>query len=260
MGKQKDWSGQKVNRLTFVRPTDKKNGGRVIWELLCDCGKTTFTIPAGVANGHTKSCGCLKSELDLKSWKSLVQQKYGMLTFIRHTSERNGAHVVWELLCDCGTTTFSIAPSIIRGNTKSCGCLYDATRKTCGLKNRKYDPRISSARSVWLRSYKDGCDFESFLVLSQAPCYYCNRLPTRVFNVGGVNKTRTGSADQITHGDFIYNGLDRIDSSKNHSLDNVVTCCHQCNWAKSNSTTDEFLEMIRLVYQNRCVMTSSEEH
>ena len=50
------------------------------------------------------------------------------------------------------------------------------------------------------------------------------------------------------NGDFIYNGLDRIDNSKNHSKENCVACCKYCNYAKRERSFSEFKEWINRVY------------
>jgi hypothetical protein len=57
------------------------------------------------------------------------------------------------------------------------------------------------------------------LILSS--CYYCGLQPS--------------------------NGLDRIDSDGDYSLNNVYPCCTQCNYAKRNQTFDEFLVWIERI-------------
>ena len=57
-------------------------------------------------------------------------------------------------------------------------------------------------------------EFKSFW---QKPCYYC----------GGEIKTI---------------GLDRIDSEKDYTLDNLVPCCKWCNIMKNNYTKEEFIK------------------
>lgn len=49
---------------------------------------------------------------------------------------------------------------------------------------------------------------------------------------------------------FLYNGIDRVDSKKGYVAGNVVTCCRNCNQAKSDKSIDEFEEWaIRLAEQ-----------
>ncbi len=58
-GKPKDITGLKFGRLTAIRIIGRSESTRgVIWECLCDCGKTTQAIGTLIRSGHTKSCGC----------------------------------------------------------------------------------------------------------------------------------------------------------------------------------------------------------
>jgi aminopeptidase C len=56
-----DYTGQKFNRLTFVKYLENRNG-QSIWFLNCDCGNTSNAAANKVKNGTTKSCGCLHKE------------------------------------------------------------------------------------------------------------------------------------------------------------------------------------------------------
>lgn len=109
---------------------------------------------------------------------------------------------------------------------------------------------ISSARIAWSH-YKD-CPFDVFLAMSQKPCYYCGRQPYRTYNASTSHskRARYTSDDQVREGNFTYNGLDRIDSSKGHTLDNIVTCCSECNYAKLAMSQEKFLSLVEMIYLN----------
>lgn len=177
-------------------------------------------------------------------------QKFYRLTITKPTTLRDGRAVLWEAQCDCGITTFLRPKDAQRGKKKSCGCYFEETVRMAG---RKFTPRISSARAVWKANYqkvKDKtCPFEIFLKLSQEKCYYCGRNPFRKYNLSQKIPDKT-SDYQKEFGDFIYNGLDRIDSSKQHTEDNLVPCCYDCNKAKSSLTTEEFFTIISLIAKN----------
>lgn len=69
-------------------------------------------------------------------------------------------------------------------------------------------------------------------------CHYCNSKPNQIARHCSKPELRKRS-------EFLYNGLDRVDPSKGYTLDNVVTCCKQCNYAKRGSTYSEFMEWIQ---------------
>ena len=62
MGKLIDMVGQKYGRLTIVSRAEN-DGTRARWNCVCDCGNTTILSGKHIRNGHTKSCGCYRSEV-----------------------------------------------------------------------------------------------------------------------------------------------------------------------------------------------------
>lgn len=87
----KDWTGQKFNRLTFISPTDKKNGTSILWLLQCECGKTTIAKPSSVAFGGTKSCGCLHRERTAAMGRAAAKARKG--TGMSYAERRTKASV-----------------------------------------------------------------------------------------------------------------------------------------------------------------------
>jgi hypothetical protein len=79
---------------------------------------------------------------------------------------------------------------------------------------------------------------EQFKGLTQQNCYYCGAKPNQ----------SCFSTHNWLNGEYIYNGLDRIDNTKGYTIDNVVPCCRQCNQAKSIFTLQEFQNWIEKVY------------
>ena len=71
------------------------------------------------------------------------------------------------------------------------------------------------------RGYPFALTRDEFKQITQMDCYYCGAPPSK------VKKIKNG------HGEYIYNGVDRVDNSKGYSLDNSVTCCNACNVAKN---------------------------
>lgn len=178
--------------------------------------------------------------------KNLIFGKWKVL----ESAGKRGKHKIWKCICDCGIIKEVHETNLVTGKTISCGChRVEIGKKNYSLikdKHRKHlDANTATAAQVWRQAYRDGCSFEDFLKLSQLPCHYCGALPS--------NKTKIHKNDTLSEewksGTFIYNGLDRIDNSKNHALDNVVTCCKNCNYAKRHRSYDEYLEWIEKSYE-----------
>ena len=62
MPKQVDISGQTFGRLTAIEIAGRKYR-TTLWRCICSCGNETIVFVAYLRSGHTKSCGCLRSEI-----------------------------------------------------------------------------------------------------------------------------------------------------------------------------------------------------
>lgn len=180
---------------------------------------------------------------------NLVGQKFGKLTVIEEAYRKK--NVYWKCLCECGSETIVIGSGLRNGHTTSCGCSRaDGAIKTA-KKMLSVNPRLASARHVYTNAYKDGnLSFEQFLALSQNPCHYCGTTldKSNIYNKYS-KKIATTVLEDISLGNFFYNGLDRLDSSKPHDINNVVACCKWCNTAKLTRTKEEFLNWIERAYK-----------
>jgi hypothetical protein len=61
--KCKDLTGQKFGRLTVLELARKSASGKTRWLCECECGNTNIVQTGNLNSGHTKSCGCLLSDL-----------------------------------------------------------------------------------------------------------------------------------------------------------------------------------------------------
>lgn len=62
MGRFIDLTGQRFGHLVAIRPEGRSDDGKVLWICRCDCGNTATVRSSLLNSGHTKSCGCMKSE------------------------------------------------------------------------------------------------------------------------------------------------------------------------------------------------------
>lgn len=113
-------SGQRYNRLTVLRKTDKRLSGHVVWECRCDCGNVACVTSTRLKSGETKSCGCAGAHANLMD---ISGQRFGRLVALEATEKRLGNSVIWKCQCDCGKAAEVAAINLRNGNTKSCGCL-----------------------------------------------------------------------------------------------------------------------------------------
>lgn len=155
----------------------------------------------------------------------------------------------WLCKCDCGIEKL-VSSENLKNGTKSCGCYNKDRIKNISpnFNSRKYSPEIASARRAWKNKYSDGdLTFEDFYNFSKQNCYYCNSYPNQVFNYF----TEKYSAKSKEQGNFIYNGLDRINSNLPHNKNNIVTSCYTCNRFKSNLSIEDFYNWISKIKEKQ---------
>ena len=82
-------TGDRFGRLTALKPKEERSGKSVVWECLCDCGKTVSVRATSLADGHTTSCGCAKQELDAEKdfRKLLTYTDHTCIEFLEKISE-----------------------------------------------------------------------------------------------------------------------------------------------------------------------------
>jgi len=120
----KDLSGQRFGKLVALKPVVERKNGYVMWECICDCGNTAIVSSKHLATGSTSSCGCLGKERAMERTVDISGQRFGKLVALKPTEERRGRIVVWECKCDCGNTAYVLKSTLMRGSTRSCGCLH----------------------------------------------------------------------------------------------------------------------------------------
>lgn len=128
---RKDLTGQIFGRLKVIKLADRNQylQNRTTWICECECGTKNFYVTShNLLLGYTKSCGCLKKEIQKNfyhnSFKDLTNQKFGQLLVIEKTNDRTkNGKVIWKCLCDCGNTAFVATDKLTTRHTQSCGCL-----------------------------------------------------------------------------------------------------------------------------------------
>ena len=179
---------------------------------------------------------------------SIVGRRYGKLEVkeflgTRKRKNRPGTVSWWRCLCDCGKETSLPKSSLISGLTTSCGCtLRDATIAS-NIRRRKFN---SAFRNLLCRykntARKKGLEFtltdEQFRTLTSSPCHWTGRSPSR--------KVTT----KCHHDEYIYNGIDRLDSEQGYTLENCVSSCYDANSAKSTLSVEEFLQLCHEVVEH----------
>lgn len=144
---------------------------------------------------------------------------------------------LWFCRCNgkgrkCKKTFTTDSGHLLGDRVNSCGCLrsYKTTSPYTYLFGAYRGKAKVAGREFSLSK-------EYFIQLIKAACYYCGLPP--------VQKLTTVLP---AHSDFLYNGIDRIDSSKGYIEGNVVSCCKICNEMKMDRSQVEFLQQVEAIY------------
>jgi hypothetical protein len=170
---------------------------------------------------------------------NLSGQVFGRLSVLHIDYDKVGQIRGSQYLCkcECGSIVSKSRHSLIRkiNAVKSCGCLQKESARNAAL------PNAGANKNYWIRKYKkrakaQGVEFtltdKTFFELCSQNCFYCNDPP---IPRGRISKS-------TKDGIFLANGLDRIKPKKGYTLDNVVTCCTDCNLRKRDSSQADFIE------------------
>lgn len=67
--------GGQYGRLTVTKKTAERKRGKIVWECICDCGKFVTASTTDLTSGDTRSCGCLKKEMEQKNLREKYDKK-----------------------------------------------------------------------------------------------------------------------------------------------------------------------------------------
>lgn len=181
---------------------------------------------------------------------------FGRLTILEMTPERKHKCVVWKCKCICGNIKYVQSTLLVSKGVQSCGCLPKERMRAIGKQygaingsNYEGKPLGIAARNEVYRNYKQHAktrnlvfdlDMQIFERLTSLNCHYCNIEP---YQYGGKHA-------RMYNGVYVYNGIDRMDSSIGYIESNCVSCCGTCNRAKLAMGYDEFRLWIERVYNH----------
>ena len=264
-----DLSGKKFGKLLVLNreaPIWDKDKTRRHGTFLCqcDCGNTKIIASGKLLGGSIKSCGCWSR---IEGSKIELGERFGRLTVLEHAEpimegrppRPRGAS---KCQCDCGAILVVSNNNLRTKNSTSCGCYQkDVNRDRDKIAKMvksisKYSPTEASQRNIF-HSYKTrsmlrvrrgnhsnnfNLTFEDFQKLIGQNCTYCGQVPNHKHNCFAGAKNPM--PENLANGWISYNGLDRIDSTEDYTLDNVVTCCGSCNQLKGSLTLSEFIQKV----------------
>jgi 5-methylcytosine-specific restriction endonuclease McrA len=168
--------------------------------------------------------------------RDLIGERFGQLTIIEELEReviKGGTRRIVLCLCDCGGKKTTRYGDLRYRKNAHCGDM-----KTHGENGNPilcYRAYINKAKE---RGYTFELSVEDFMEMTQQDCEYCGSSPSNVYD----HRTKS---ENTSYRPFIYNGIDRVDNTKDYTRENCVPCCKICNRAKSDLPLDQFMLWIK---------------
>lgn len=118
-----DLSGQTFGRWTVLYRDVSKSNSNAYWFCQCQCGVVKSVNSGNLVSGKSISCGCYRAE-NPSNFYDLIGQRFGKLLVVRRADYQKDSYAMWFCKCDCGNTVTVRSSSLLKGDTKSCGCYH----------------------------------------------------------------------------------------------------------------------------------------
>lgn len=217
--------GKVFGEWTLVNIVGSDLNGKRVAECQCSCGNFGYITLGSLKQGTSTRCYKCRGGRGSDRPKSLTDEQLREL-LSRYASGESTTQLA---------KAFNVCSGTVIYQARKAG-IY-RTIQDQGRKSRK--PAGEAAFSVVYKRYKGTAKYRQrefklskieFREITQRKCYYCRAEP---------NNKQT-----LASGSFVYNGVDRVDSSLGYILANVVSCCKECNTAKSDRDVVEYYEWL----------------
>ncbi len=173
----------------------------------------------------------------------LINQTFGQLIVQKRFGKNKYGKILWLCKCNCGKYSTPTSGSLLSG-TRSCGCLKPDQK--FGKNNPHWKGFGDICGGTWSR-IKRGSELRKIefnitieetwnLFLKQDKKCALTKLPLKFASNSNASD---GTAS-----------LDRIDSSKGYTIDNIQWVHKDINQIKWNLSQDYFIELCKLIAQN----------
>ena len=130
MGKAIDMTGQITDEGVYIIERDYSNTHEAHWRCICpNCKREDWIVKGSRLRGSNqvkmcKQCTAMNNLKKIKEpyYKDIKGQRFGMLTAIERTNEKNKTTYLWKCKCDCGKICIKDGEYLRNGDTQSCGC------------------------------------------------------------------------------------------------------------------------------------------
>jgi hypothetical protein len=178
--------------------------------------------------------------------RNLTGYKTGRLLAVSSTGEQNKkGEYFWHCQCDCGNTTIVRSGSLGNKGTKSCGCLIKEISKKIGRESRSWKGYEDIPGTYFRRIIEGALKRNIVFELQLEDIWQQYLKQNKKCSLTGIELyfDPSGYKDR-------YKGnvsVDRIDSDKGYTKDNIQLVHKDLNVMKAELTQNQFINYCRLV-------------
>lgn len=169
----------------------------------------------------------------------ILNKKYNNLLVIAEHSRDRFGKIRYRCQCDCGREKVLEGSRVSRGIIKSCGCLR--------LRTGKHSPRFKGYEEIlgefWCHIQRNAKKRKIIFDITIQQAWRLFLQQNRVCALSGLPI----SFQKSIHATLGTASLDRIDSTRGYTLDNIQWVHKDINWMKQDYSQEEFLNYCRLV-------------
>lgn len=164
-----------------------------------------------------------------------INKRFGKLLVVKRAENSKKGNSMWFCVCDCGKTITVLGESLKHGATKSCGCL---------SKEQLWKGFGEISGTYWGRCER-GAKFRGLsfnLTIQDAWQKFLdqNRLCALSGNLLVFNPKYCNPRSKVP--EWQTASLDRIDSNKGYSLDNIQWVDVSVNYMKNDMSENDFIK------------------
>ncbi len=197
--------------------------------------------------------------------RDIKNQRFSRLTAKKIIRRNSRGSIVWLFQCICGKYIERVGTDVTRNNSKirSCGCLLKevAKRKLININNKSGNqhPQFNGYKnlagyylsSIRCRARKLNIEYN----VSKEFLWNLFERQNRKCNISGVEITLCDSIKNKKTNKMLQTAsLDRIDSTRGYTKDNVQWLHKVVNKMKLNMTDNEFIEWCKLITKNKNIL------
>jgi hypothetical protein len=238
-----DLTGRRFGHLVVQKYV---GGKQYKWECVCDCGGRVIAQAIHLKSELIRSCGCFRAEFEMGNRAiDLAGRRFARLVVVGFAGRTKTKTLLWKCRCDCGSEVAAVrSQSLLRGNTRSCGCYHRERAGEMGRASVKH----GDSKSVEYNTYKSMID-------------RCHKEKNPAYKTYGAKGIRVCQRWRDDYSNFLADmgrrpsndhSIDRIDNTHGYSCGECEDCLTRgepknCRWllkAKQarNKTTNTFIE------------------